>query len=461
MYGMKTFFITVQLGSEIKNWFYGDFYRLAKENSDIRLVVFTHPITIEAYRKDFGHERCIFEVFPDLKLSNRPLRQFFRIVSQASIPTDVVSFRIWYWYKTGGSFLYFIVKQGVWLLSHLWIWRAFLRFVEYNFFRDERAWESSFQKYKPDAVFATTTYRDYDTTLLKYARRHGIPSVGMLRGWDNMSSKAFLLVHPDILCVQNNVMVDEAKNWNDLPPNRVKVVGFPYFDHYVDSAWRMTREEIGEAIGADPSKKWIGFFVGGIFVGFLRAGDGSYHAGLLDDAAARGEFGDALILASIHPGFRGEWGFSTDGTKVQQIRLTTQWNFSQNSMKVIMNLMRECEVAVDFGSSLSLETAIFDRPTVFVGFNGPDDSTVPWYKKISVAYDRYTHLRYIFDAGGGWIAKDPGELISAIKTYLIEQSLHREGRAQIVKNLVGPLDGKAGARVFQVLCTLGDKPIHD
>lgn len=457
---MKTIFITVQLGAEIKNWFHGTFYRLVKDDPHMRLVVFTYPHMLEAYRSEFGYERCIFEPFPDLHLERRPFRTLFRIASQVSVPTPVILFRIKYWRRAGGSFINYCVKRLVWLLGHTVMWRAFLRTVEYYLFRDDRAWGPYFETYKPDVVFAPTTYRDYDTTMIKYARRNGIPSVGMLRGWDNMSSKAFLTVHPDILCVQNPTMVDEATQWNDMPSERVTVVGFPYFDSYVDPSWHMSRREVAEAIGADPDKKWIGFFVGGIFVGFLRAGDGTYHADLLDKAVLRGDISNAMVLASIHPGFHGEWAFETSGTAVHQIRLTKAWNFSLSSMKLIMNLIRECDVAVDFGSSLSLETAIFDRPTVFVGFNGPADHAIPWHKKISVAYEHYTHLRYIFDAGGVVIAKNPGELIQAIRTYLDEPSLHREGRKEIVKNLVGPLDGKAGERVFLTLRNLADTHVR-
>lgn len=351
----------------------------------------------------------------------------------------------------------FFLKKIIWSLGHTKIWRFLVRFIEFNFFRDEKVWRGYFEKYRPQVVFAPTVYRDADVTMIKYAKRHGVPSVGMLRGWDNMSSKAFITVHPDVLMVQNLTMVEEAVNWNDFSKERVKVVGFPYFDHYVDPSWQMSREEVAKAIGADPSKKWIAYFVGGLFVGFLRAGDGEWHARLLDNLVGSGEFGNACVIASIHPGDRGDkvkWDNEKIGDNIQVMRLAKGWNFTGDMMKIIMNFVRECDVAVDFGSSLALEAAIFDRPLIFFGFNGPEERRVPWHKKISVAYDHYTHVKYLLDAGGVWEVGNEKELVYAIKTYLADSSLHREGRKKIVERLAGPMDGKAGERAFEIITSM-------
>ena len=454
---MKTIFITVQLGAEIKNWFLGDFYKLCKENPEVKLVVFTHAETLEKYRQQFWHERCTFEILPDLKLGQRKAKMYFRILSFASLPTSAALFRLKYFYLNGGSYLMFFAKRLIWLLGHTRIWRSLIRLTEFYFFRDEGAWREYFERYQPDVVFAPTTYRDADVTMIKYAKRHGVPAVGMLRGWDNMSSKAFLTAHPDILLVQNPTMVEEAVNWNDVARERVKIIGFPYFDHYVDPSWQMSREEVAKAIGVDPSKKWIGYFVGGLFVGFLRAGDGEWHARLLDKIAGSGELGNVHVVASIHPGDRGDkvkWDDKKIGDHIQVMRLAKGWNFTGDMMKIIMNFVRECAVTVDFGSSLSLEAAIFDRPLIFIGFNGPEGQNVAWHKRISVAYRYYTHVKYLVDAGGVWEVADEKELVRALKTYLQDPSLHREGRKRIVERLVGPLDGKAGKRAFETIMSL-------
>ncbi len=455
MCGMKTIFITAQIGAEIKNWFLGGFYRFAKESPDIRLIVFANPEVIEKYASEFQHERCVFEVLPDLRLSKRPIRQFFRIMAYASVPTDAAWFRMKYIYLNGGSKISFAAKRCMQLLGHTGQWRALLRFVEYYGFRDDRAWDDYFMKYNPDVVFATTTYRDVDTTMIKAASRRKIPTVGMLRGWDNMSSKAFLFVHPDHLMVQNPTMRTEAIEWNDVPLKKIHVIGFPYLDSYVDPSWNMTREEVARVIGADPKKKWIGYFVGGLFVGFLRAGDGALHGTLLSEAVGRGEFGNAQILASIHPGDRGDrvtWDRGPGlGEHIQPIRFAKSWNFSADKMRVVMNFIRECAVTVDFGSSLSLEAALFDKPIVFLGFNSHVDKNVPWHKRISSAYDYYTHVQYLIKAGGVWEVANEKEMVHAIKTYLADPAKHREGRKRIVEELVGPFDGGAGRRAFDII----------
>lgn len=449
---MRTYFLTVQLGAEVKNWLLGDFYRLAKENPDTRLVVFAWPEMATEYRAQFAHERCLIE--PLVKLPYRLLRQMFRTASYVNVPTSTIWGRTRHRYLEGGSLLAFGGKRLIWLLSYSKAWRSFMRALERFFFRDEKAWKEYFDKYKPAAVFAPTTYREVDLALIKYAKKAGIPTLGMLRGWDNMSSKAFLLAHPDMLLVQNPLMKEEAINWNDVPQEKIRVIGFPYFDHYFDSGWQMTRQDVAAAIGADPRKKWIAYFAGGMMTGFLYDKKTHDHILMLKDALNRGEFGNAQVLVSVHPSDRAEWSDKDFGNGVKVLRLFKGWNFTSDSAKVVMNFVRECELAIDLGSSLALEAAIFDKPIIFAGFNGYRDEKLPPHRKLSAIYDYTVHMQYLIRTGGVWVAHTEEELIVAVKTYLDNPSLHAEGRARIVKEVVGPLDGKAGERAFDALVKL-------
>ena len=444
--------MTVQLGAEVKNWLLGDFYRLAKENPETRLVVFVWPENVAEYRAQFAHERCIIE--PLAKPPYRPLRQMFRTASYVNVPSSTIWGRTRHRRLEGGSLPAFWGKRLVWLLSYLKVWRSFMRTLEKFFSRDEKVWKEYFEKYRPAAHLAPTTYREVDFALIKYAKKVGVPTLGMLRGWDNMSSKAFLLAHPDMLLVQNPLMRDEAINWNDVSREKVRVIGFPYFDHYFDSQWRMTRDEVARSIGADPRKKWIAYFAGGMMTGFLYDKKTHDHLLMLKDALERGEFGEAEVMVSVHPSNRAEWTGDDLGEKIKILRLVKNWTFTHDSAKIIMNFIRECELVIDLGSSLALEAAIFDKPIIFAGFNGYQDEKLPSHRKLSTIYDYTVHMQYLIRTGGVWVVETEEELIRAVKTYLANPSLHREGRSRIVKEVVGPLDGKAGQRAFDALIKL-------
>lgn len=123
-------------------------------------------------------------------------------------------------------------------------------------------------------------------------------------------------------------------------------------------------------------------------------------------------------------------------------------------MKVLMNLIRWTDVMVNMGSTVSIEAAVFDRPVVNVGFNRPNDSEVPMHHRISYAFDHTTHHQYVERTGGTWRVSNESELIGAVKAYLANPALHREGRSKIVEEVVGPLDGKAGEKTYKELLAL-------
>lgn len=445
----NTIFITVQLGSEIKNWFLGDFYRLAMENPKIRLVVFVAKEKLTSYSQQFGNERCVFEPLIDTESLATKFRMLFRRSAYAGVPSETLWWRADYYRKSGGSVVGFLGRRAIWYLGRTKLWRALLRFVEYRLFRNEGVWGAYFKKYQPRVVFAPTTYRDADVTMIKYAKRQGVPTVGMLRGWDNLSSKAFLFVHPDMLLVQNPTMVTEAMRWNDVPRKRIRIIGFPYLDPYYNPEWAMNRNEVAGVLGLDPAKRWILYLVGGLFTGILRMGHDMTHAKILHGMVDRGEFGNACIAASIHPSNLAKWDEKEIGPHFTILRFAKEWNFSRDNMKLLMNLIREADVAVDYGSSLTLETALFNVPTVYIGFNGKE--ALQRHEGLTTVYENTTHIKYVLDAGGVWVAKSADELSLAVNAYLKNPSLHEEGRRQIVKELVGPTDGKAGQRAFEAL----------
>lgn len=451
----KTIFVAISTGMEVKNLLLGDFYKLFKEREDLRLVAFVPPEKLEKYKKEFEHERCIVEPMIDLKSSAHPTKKFFNIVKLASIPTRTIRSRQEFVYLNGGSFWGFWGRGIVWLLGHTRVFRGLLRAVEYNVFRDDKVWYPYFDRYRPDAVFGAALKYEEPMVLLKAAKRRGIASVGMAASWDNFSSKVFLSVHPDILLVQNQSMVGEVKKWCDYPTEKVKVVGFPQFDRYRDPSWIMTKAEVAKNIGADPSKRWITYFTGGLLMGGLRMEDLRDQSDVLTEAIEKGELANAELLIRIHP--VDPVKFEIKSPKVKLVNFGRGFDFSTDDVKLLLNLVRLSDVTINFGSTMSLEAGILDRPVISIGFNGNNDDQIPNYRKLSWALANTTHYAPINNSGGVWLAKSPEDLVSAVKAYLENPSLHSEGRKVFVKELVGEVDGMSGQRIFDAVISLTEK----
>ncbi len=451
---VKTFFITLTAGQEIRDFLLSDFYTLAKNDPHIRIIAFLPPDQAEKYKREFGHERCIIE--PIVGINNKWMpKELFRIVCFGCIPTRTIWSRNWFTYLGGGSLPSFVTKQFLWILGHSRIWRSLMRMTEYYIFHDDNVWKPYFEKYKPDVVFGSAMIFEEDVLMIKFAKRQGIPTVGMMRSWDNFTSKGFIRVHPDRLFVQNSTMVEEAYTLNSFPKERIDIIGFPQWDHYYDPSWQMTREEFADKFKLDPKTRWVVFFGGGLMTGLFGMPDRGDHVVMLNQAVRRGELSNITVILRAHPAYTD--ALRPEALESPVLDFGKGWNFTVEDMKLLLNLVRFSDVALNVGSTIALEVAMFDKPVVLIGFNGYDtDEKLPWHRRLSTALNNTVHYLHVQQTGGVWRVNNETELIHAVKTYLENPALHKEGRARIVKELVGPTDGKAATRVFQILRKLAD-----
>lgn len=445
---MKTVFVTLSSGQELTNFLTGDFYHLTKERKDLKVVFFLPTNQVEHYKDKFSHEYCFIESMPAIDLE-RPAKKFFRIVCFGCIPTRTIWSRNLFSYYNGGSLPGLIGKQILWCLGHLKVWRYLMRLVEYYIFREDGQWRTYFDKYKPDAVFGAGMIAEEDITMVKYAQRQGIPAVGMMRSWDNFTSKGFLRVHPDVLLVQNKSMIREAVDLNSFPRNRIKVVGFPRWDHYLDPAWHMSKEEFAAKFNLDPYKRWIVYFGGGLQLGLFNLPETGDHVSMINRAIQRGEIRNACTIIRPHPSYTQY--LSEEAKKSPVLSFGKGWDFMFDELKLLLNLVRLSDVTLNLGSTMALEAAIFDKPSILVSFTGfADDAKLPWHRRPSVALDNTLHYKIVEKTGGVWRVYNERELVGAVKTYLEKPELHREGRKRIVEELVGPL-GNGGRQALEIL----------
>ena len=110
---------------------------------------------------------------------------------------------------------------------------------------------------------------------------------------------------------------------------------------------------------------------------------------------------------------------------------------------ILINTVRWNDININSGSTQSLESAMFGRPVVILGFNGY--KPVPWHKSVGTGL-MFTHYGYILSSGGVWRVNNERELIDACRAYIQDPSIHKEGRKRLVENVAGILDGKSGKR---------------
>ncbi|MBI3627222.1 MAG: hypothetical protein HY220_00520 [Candidatus Sungbacteria bacterium] len=450
---MKTLFIALPTQAETKNLMLSDMYPLLARTPDLSVVLFVPQKKVTNYKARFRALNFMVEPIEDLEYDLHPMRQFVRTVSYNSIPTGTIKIRqnkLVYENPSLANKVILPLKRAIWLLGHFRVWRELVRAVD-PLFHEDAIWDKYFEKYNPSLVFGTNMIHGTSVALIKAARRRGIPSIGMTKSWDNFTSKTMLRVKPDQLIVNNPYIKGEAMRIGDMPENRVTVVGLPQYDNYLKAEWRLTRDEFFKMFNIDPSKKLITYFMGGV----LAIDDPRDHIKMLNHAIERGELPPSIIFVRSHPKYEVDladlksWKnvvFHIPGKSIAEIKGDRE--FDEEDVKLLISTIYWSDVTMNTGSTLTIEAAIYDKPTVLIAFDGYKNK--PYYISVRHSMD-ITHYKYVQETGACWRVNNEKELVEATKKYVENPSIHKAGRKKLFDEQVWKIDGKSGERIGNFL----------
>lgn len=304
---------------------------------------------------------------------------------------------------------------------------------------------------RPEVVLVTGPFQFEQPAITAAALRQGIPTLALIPSWDNISTKRRMIFKYDGYVVWSEKLRNELYERYPHTRNRpVYVVGAPQFDVFFQRKFEQTRNEFCASQGLDPTRPIIVYAVGS--PNFLSGEP--YGALALAEAVERGDLGDVQLLVRPHPLhdhatltelFRNSRG----RIHVQQTAVAgTPVNLrSQDEQQIVewVNTFRHAAVVVNLSSTVTVDAAICDRPVVNLDFDPapgqPDQSLI---KEIN---HRWTHFSPIAESDGLWLVNDTSEMIHAVRTYLENPGLHREGRRWITKYVCEHPDGACGARM--------------
>lgn len=433
--------ITISDGEVSKSILRSDVFVQLKARADLILLV--HPHKVAHFTERFKSSHVRIASVPKMRFPI--LEEFWSDLFLYSLHTESIRVKIEHSYRAGGSIIAKFIKLILWRLGRFHLYRSVCRRV-YSLFRDA-ATEAVLDDLQPNLIFAANLTASEDARLLRAAKKRKIPSVGMPKGWDNLTLKTFLPVFPDVLLVQTDLMKNDAVAL-DVPVDSIRVVGFPKFDVYAGQA-RMSRREFMDRLGFDTDRPLI-----------LYAGAGDQLAPHDEDilanliaAIAAGEFSpQPQVLVRPHP----KYAYRTDLLPPQPFwkldlpgsRLTGDFEFDAEDIAHLRDSLEYADVLVHTASTLGIEAAIFDTPSITLAFDGH----ARVHRGLSVArYNQYDHMRRALATGGMRVASSFGALTELIKKYLAEPGLDREQRAVMVTQNAHVIDGGAGRRVAETI----------
>lgn len=445
---MKTIFITMSDGEVSKSILQSAIFPLLKEKA--HLVLFVSKNTHPYFSQTYAAENVSVEILPAFRFAW--VEEAFADVFLYSLHTPSILVKIRHAAAAGGSPIGKWIKLLLWYLGQFRIYRAKFRLL-YRLLPD-RSYDAFFEKYHPEVVFAANLTSSEDARLLKAARRYGVQSVGMPKGWDNLTLKTFLPVFPDQLLVQTKEMRSDAV-FLGYPTNRISVTGFPKFDLYADLSLILPREEFMKKLGLDPMRKLILYSGAG---GQLAPHDEDILADLITAIADNKIEGMPCVLVRPHPKYpyrtdalppHSFWVLDRPGKIISA--KASDFEFDRDDVIHLMNSLYHADLLIHTASTLGVEAAIFDKPSITLAYDG--HATVSSALSTARYYD-YVHMRRVLLTGGMKVAHSLSELVRSTNEYLQDPTIDRAGRDVIVAGNAAPIDGGAGKRVAEAVIQL-------
>ncbi len=308
------------------------------------------------------------------------------------------------------------------------------------------AYARLFDEYQPSVVVSGDPLRPGDANLIATARRRGVPTLGSVRSWDNVLKH--LRTRPDALTVWNARNAREAVEIDRFRPAQVSQVGAPQLDVYFSNA----APRIGPPeLGLDPHKKTLLLATSS----FTYDSDQTYLVDMLLGAIRNGGIRHPLqIVLRLHPDDKvGRYLKYRHAPEIildipERYLATLGWTMTRSDLERTAALLRHADVMVNFATTVTLEAAIVDTPTLLVAFSPIDPTEMQRYV---VGLHFEMHYKSLVERDLVPVAWDREQVVSWVNRYLDEPSLYRTQRATIVREWVQFTDGGSGQRLGEAI----------
>lgn len=299
---------------------------------------------------------------------------------------------------------------------------------------------------KPDAFISTNITVGFDLGMVAVARRLGIPTLGNVFSWDHPYRRQ--AARPDLLTCWSEWVKDGLVERQGYDSEQIEVVGAPAFDPYFREDCIWSRERLCQELSLDLSRPLVLFASLGQMMPFLDE-TGTFRAMMaaIDDGRIAGK---PQIILRLHP-LSMEYYFE-DYLHRPDVALSRfvgycpgmRWWPRFNEVVLAANILRHADVCVSPGSTITIETAMFDLPTIIPVFN-------PYTTAEHESYFRNhwldRHFKFIVDDGLLPVVRSADELADAVNRVLRDRVWDASGQQRIRERVLGPLDGNSTQRL--------------
>lgn len=315
-------------------------------------------------------------------------------------------------------------------------------------FRTSITYRQQLIESKCDLLLITNPMYRNEISLWSTAKKLGIPVIGALRSWDNLHQG--LKIYPDKLLVWNEVNKQEAIELMGIEESKIAIIGACQFDVYFDPKLILNKEELCSKYNLNPNKPIITIAtIGELWNGWDENGN-------IDQLLElnKTEFNNELqFIIRLHPGTKYERMMNYD--KINNVCIshvtkqvpTLGWYMDKEDVGMLGSILKHSDLVISPGSTITIETAIFDTPTLFPIYNYyQPEFGVECYKIILPRHHkRLRDLKLIP------FIEAPRDLLPAIKKALEQPNWFKEERKRLFNDYIVYNDGQSTHRLAKAI----------
>jgi hypothetical protein len=304
----------------------------------------------------------------------------------------------------------------------------------------------------PDLVVSTSCVVRDEAAYLLAAQELGIPTLGCILSFDNLTSKGILPVFDHYAVWSARMGAEVLRLYPDRDPRRIHVTGTPQFDVHRREDLRWSRARTLQKLGLSPGDRYLVYAANcatytptepELVGAFLRRCE--IHPVLSGHRiVVRPHPGDDPArwrpLAESDPRLVLSWPHSADG------RFS-----SEEAQARLVSTLAHADVCLNMASTMSLDAAVLDTPVVCVAFALATGSLEDW---LAGACYTTTHYAPIAASGGVRIATSLDALVAETASSVLAPGRDRTARATLADDVCGPTDGRAAERLGALIRNL-------
>lgn len=452
----KTIFITAFNPFILRNILIGDFLpELSRGIS--RIVILVPDYKKDFFEKEIGNSRPIIEGVKVGQISRQDF--IFRFINSSLVPSrTLLLHKKEQLAKRGGLLRFWVslaLRQAVRLAPSI---VRLSRFGDYLTIRKDY-FRVLFDRYRPAAVFATDIFNDDDVHLMAEARRSRAMTIGMVRSWDNFTTKGVPRIRPDFLIVQNEIIKKEANKFGCIPLSKIFVSGVSQYDRYI-SGKRMSREDFFKKIGLNPKRKLILLSPFGQRFSDI---DGEIMD-ILKNFIKNKEIPDADVLVRNTPNDTVVMGhfvpdshfYIDDPGHFFKPGVYRDRELGGSDLDWLASCLDHVDVIVAAGASIGIDAAIFGKPTIIIHFDGYQKKPYLFSMRRCVEYD---HPAPLIKSDAMRSAQSIDQLRDYLREYLENPKKDEAARQAMLRDYCWKLDGRSGQRIGKFIVEQFNKTV--